>query len=216
MLGPWALLRQQYMLSPPLPSFPRAMNRRPLLVVRGPPSMRFPLMLLNQSPGKVGPSNAVTCSCCMTSPAECWRKDLGTATAGLSANRRWLWHICFSCQSVRRALEVRDKGRGNSTHFKVCGFFPSLLFNKFSLFAVCIFRNNLHCSGPMHWLRKTRFKLRLNTMQCGAFPKALTFFLLLSSKMLTAYLVGLTTAGFCLPMCKILLLAEKKKKNCVK
>lgn len=92
--------------------------------------------------------------------------------------------------------------------------FPSLLFNKFSLFAVCIFRNNLHCSGPMHWLRKTRFKLRLNTMQCGAFPKALTFFLLLSSKMLTAYLAGLTTAGFCLPMCKILLLAEKKKELC--
>lgn len=39
-------------------------------------------------------------------------------------------------------------------------------------------------------------------MQCGAFPKALKFLLLLSSKMLTAYLAGLSTAEFCLHVCE--------------
>lgn len=113
---------------PPLPArLPPCRESEATLVVRGPPSTRS-LMLLNRSPGKVGPSNAVPCFCCTTSPAERWRKDVGTVTAGLAASRRQLWHICFSCQSVRRALEVRDDGCGNSIHFKVCVFFSLFLF----------------------------------------------------------------------------------------
>lgn len=94
-------------------------------------------------------------------------------------------------------------------------FFNSIFFNKHCLFAICIFRNHLHCSGPVHWLCKTRFKLKLNTMQCGAFSKALKFLLLLSSKMLTAYLAGLWTAEFCLPVCERFVFAGKTR-NCGK
>lgn len=89
--------------------------------------------------------------------------------------------------------------------------FLSFFFNKRSPFAVCIFRNNLPHSGPMCWLCKTRSKPKLNTMQCGAFPKALTFLLLLSSKMLTAYLAGLTTAEFCLSCVQDICPCRKKK-----
>lgn len=99
-------------------------------------------------------SETVTCFCCMTRAAECWRKNSGTAAAaaGLSANRRWLWHVCFPCQSVRRALEVRDDGCGNSIHFKVCVFFSFFLFNKSSLFAVCIFRNYFARFWTRSWI----------------------------------------------------------------
>lgn len=41
----------------------------------------------------------------------------------------------------------------------------------------------LHGFGPVHGLCKTRLKLKLNIMHCGAFPTALKFLLLLSSKM---------------------------------
>lgn len=55
---------------PPLPArLPPRRESEATLVVRGPPSTRS-LMLLNRSPGKVGPSNAVPCFCCITSPAE--------------------------------------------------------------------------------------------------------------------------------------------------
>lgn len=205
MPGPWHPPRQQCLVRPTSAQLPPHCELATAVLVPG-AQHALPCALRPES-------RAVTCFCCMTSPAECWTKDVGTTTAGLSANRRWLWHICFSCQSVRRALEVRDDGCGNSIYFKVCVFFLSFFLNKHSLFAVCVFRNNLHCSGPIHWLCKTRLKLKLHTIQCGAFPKALTFLLLLSSKMLTAYLAGLTTAEFCLHVCQIFILAGKKTRS---
>lgn len=75
-------------------------------------------------------SNALACFCCMTNTAEWWRKDVGTAAAGLSASKRHCskWHICFSCQTVRCALEVRDVGCDNSIYFEVLIFFYFFVF----------------------------------------------------------------------------------------
>lgn len=80
-----------------------------------------------------------------------------------------------------------------------------------SLFAVCTSRSRGPCAGPGLWLSESRFRLKLNTMQLGAFPKALTFFFLVSSRTLTAYLAGLTTSEFCLQVCKKFVLAGRKK-----
>lgn len=189
---------------PPPPSSPRTVSRWPLRWCRAPST---PSPVLSERRAEQWPAPAAW-------PAQlnaeqkmlgqqqqgCLPTEDGFDTFASRANQSgtpWRW-------------AMMDVAIPSTSRF-VFSFF--LFFNKHSLFAVCVFRNNLHCSGPIHWLCKTRLKLKLHTIQCGAFPKALTFLLLLSSKMLTAYLAGLTTAEFCLHVCQIFILAGKKTRS---